>query len=123
MYGSGGSIDKIEIAFLPYKASMWDSMESVYLAASKDPEVHAVVVPIPYFEKDENGSLARKCYEIEEFPQNIPCTSYVDYDIKSVKPDIIYIHNPYYRLSFFLVHLLENQAHLFSQHQTILVLE
>lgn len=95
MHGLNEITAKIEIAFLPYKASMWDSMESVYLAASKDPEVHAVVVPIPYFEKDENGSLARKCYEIEEFPQNIPCTSYVDYDIKSVKPDIIYIHNPY----------------------------
>lgn len=28
---------KIEIVFLPYKASMWDSFESIYFAAKEDP--------------------------------------------------------------------------------------
>ena len=38
-----------QILFLPYKASMWDSMESVYLAAVQDPSCEALVMPITYF--------------------------------------------------------------------------
>ena len=46
-----------EIVFLPYKASMWDSLESVYLAAKADENCDAYVVPIPYYDRNEDGSL------------------------------------------------------------------
>ena len=36
---------KKEIVFLPYKASMWDSMESVWKAAAEDDECEVYVVP------------------------------------------------------------------------------
>lgn len=39
-----------EVVFFPYKASMWDCMESIYLAASRDIDCHVSVVPIPYFD-------------------------------------------------------------------------
>ena len=52
---------KIRIVFFPYKASMWDSLESVYLAALKDDEVDAMVVPIPYFKLSDKGD--EPCYE------------------------------------------------------------
>ena len=38
---------RLEIAFLPYKASMWDSLESVWQAAEADPDCDAYVIPIP----------------------------------------------------------------------------
>ena len=37
--------EKKEIVFMPYKASMWDSLESVYLAAREDENCDAYVVP------------------------------------------------------------------------------
>lgn len=40
-----------EVVFLPYKASMWDSLESVYLAAKEDEECDAYVIPVPYYDK------------------------------------------------------------------------
>ena len=40
--------DRREIVFLPYKASMWDSLESVYLAAKEDENCDAYCIPIPY---------------------------------------------------------------------------
>ncbi len=40
-----------EFLFLPYKASMWDCMESVYIAANKAPYCKAVVMPIPYYDR------------------------------------------------------------------------
>ena len=32
-----------EVVFLPYKASMWDSLESVWKAAEEDPDCVAYV--------------------------------------------------------------------------------
>ena len=39
---------KKEVVFLPYKASMWDSMESVWMAARDDENCDAYVIAIPY---------------------------------------------------------------------------
>lgn len=46
-----------EAVFLPYKASMWDSMESVFQAADADPNCDAYVIPIPYYDKNPDGSF------------------------------------------------------------------
>lgn len=84
-----------EIVFLPYKASMWDSLESVYLAAREDKECDAYVVPIPYYDKGADGSLGEMHYEGNEYPQNIEITPYTAYNLEERRPDAIYIHNPY----------------------------
>ena len=46
-----------EAVFLPYKASMWDSLESVWMAADADPNCDAYVIPIPYYNKNPDGSF------------------------------------------------------------------
>lgn len=84
-----------EIVFLPYKASMWDSMESVYLAAREDTDCDAYVVPIPYYDRKAGGSLGELHYEGNEYPGNIDITDYREYNIEERHPDVIYIHNPY----------------------------
>lgn len=84
-----------EMVFLPYKASMWDSLESVWKAADEDEQCDAFVVPIPYYNKNPDGSFREMHYEGNQYPKYVPITSYEDYDIKSRKPDVIYIHNPY----------------------------
>lgn len=85
----------LEIVFLPYKASMWDSMESVWRAADADPDCNAYVVPIPYYERNAEGVLDKYCYEGEKMPDYVPVTSYSVYPLKEKMPDVIYIHNPY----------------------------
>ncbi len=87
--------DKLEIVFLPYSASMWDSLESVWMAADKSENCNAYVIPIPYYEKNPDGSPGRMHYEGNEFPGYVPITSWEEYSIEERKPDIIYIHNPY----------------------------
>ena len=81
--------------FLPYKASMWDSLESVWKAAEADPDCDAYVVPIPYFDKNVDGSFGELHYEGNEYPEYVPITSWEEYDIEAEHPDIIFIHNPY----------------------------
>ena len=87
--------NKKEIVFLPYNASMWDSLESIYLAALNDPDCDAYCVPIPYYDKNADGSFGNLYYEIDLFPSNIDVISYENYDLKERCPDTIYIHNPY----------------------------
>lgn len=84
-----------EVVFLPYKASMWDSLESVYLAAKEDPNCDAYCVPIPYFDRNADGSLGQMHYEGNEYPQNVEVIDWRKYNLTDRRPDTIYIHNPY----------------------------
>lgn len=86
---------RIKAVFLPYKASMWDSMESVWKAADEDPNCDAYVVPIPYFDKNPDESFREMHYEGNEYPKYVPITSWETYDIAAEHPDVIFIHNPY----------------------------
>lgn len=86
---------RIEVVFLPYKASMWDSLESVWRAAQEDPDCDAYVVPIPFYDKNLDGSFHEMHYEGDQYPDDVPVTWYEDYDFAGRKPDMIFIHNPY----------------------------
>ena len=87
--------ERMEVVFLPYKASMWDSLESVWKAADEDPDCDAYVVPIPYFDKNPDGSFKEMHYEGDQYPDYVPITDYDDYEFETRNPDIIFIHNPY----------------------------
>lgn len=87
--------DKLEAVFLPYKVSMWDSLESIWMAADADPNCDAYVIPIPYYDKNSDGSFKREHYEGGEYPEDIPVTNYHDYNFELRCPDLIFIHNPY----------------------------
>lgn len=87
--------DKKEVVFLPYKASMWDSLESVWKAAAADENTDAYVIPIPYYDKNPDGSFREEHYEGDLYPDYVPVTKYDQYDFAGRRPDIIYIHNAY----------------------------
>ncbi len=84
-----------EVVFLPYMASLWDSLESVWKRAMADPEIEAKVIPIPYFDKNSDGSFGEMHYEGTLFPDYVPVLHYDDYNFEKNHPDEIYIHNPY----------------------------
>lgn len=85
--------DRLEVVFLPYKAAMWDSMKSVWKAADKDSDCDAYVMPIPYFDKNPDGSIGEMHDESEFYEMEI-----LDWktDMLAVRmPDVVVIHNPY----------------------------
>ncbi len=84
-----------EIVFLPYNVTMWDSLESIWLAANEDPNCIAYVIPIPYFDKTEDGLLGQMHYDGNLFPEYVPITDYLQYDLEKRRPEVIYFHNPY----------------------------
>lgn len=86
---------KKEIAFFPYKASMWDSLETLYLDLKKDPNNEVYCIPIPYYDKNNDGTFGEFHYEGLDYPKNIEVIDYRTYKFESRNPDEIYIHNPY----------------------------
>mgnify|MGYP003305338791 CR=1 FL=1 len=87
--------ERLEVVFLPYNASMCDSLESVWMAARDDENCNAYVIPIPYYNRDEDGDFKELHYEGEQYPDYVPITHYAQYDMELRHPDIIFIHNPY----------------------------
>ena len=88
-----------EAVFLPYKASMWDSLESVWKAANEDENCDAYVIPIPYYDKNPDGSFREMHYEADQYPAYVPITRYDEFDFEKHRPDMIYIHNPYDKIN------------------------
>jgi len=87
---------KKEIFFLPYQASMWDSLETVWKAACADSEHSmAYVMPIPYAELNPDRSVAKWNCDIDKFPKYVPLVDWTKINLKEIHPDIIFIHNAY----------------------------
>ncbi len=87
--------ERTEVVFLPYQASMWDSLESVWKDADADKNCDAYVIPIPYYDRNPDGSFGTEHWEWDQYPDYVPITKYNTYDFARRKPDIIFIHNPY----------------------------
>lgn len=85
----------LEVVFFPYKASMWDSMESIYLAFKARKDVHTYLVPIPYYNRKNDGTVESIHCERDLFPSDEEITDWRAYDVEKIKPDIAFIHNPY----------------------------
>lgn len=83
------------IVFLPYKASMWDALDSVYRAAIQEENYQVIVMPTPYYNINRKDKQLDMHYEGSQFPKDIPITDYNTYDLAKERPDVIFIHNPY----------------------------
>ena len=82
--------------FLPYKASMWDSLESIWRAAAADKEhCETLVIPIPYCNLSADHKPLQWHVETNLFPKDVPVTSYDAVNLEDLHPDAIFVHNPY----------------------------
>jgi len=93
------SVEEIEtkyrVVFLPYKAEMWDSLESIWLACKEDDRCECAVVPIPYFTYNSGKEEWEYQYDGNKFPKEVPIIPYQQYQISEMRPDVAYVHNPY----------------------------
>lgn len=87
---------KKEVVFMPYHANQWKAIESVWRAACEDENCDVKVVPIPYYYKRRMGmALSERCYDGDKFPEYVPITNFLEYDLQNNHPDQIYIQNPH----------------------------
>lgn len=86
---------KKNILFMPYKASMWTSLESIWKAACEDESCNPIVVLLPYYELDSSGNKIKLCYEIDKFNKKLNIVDYKEINLNEIRPNIVFIHNPY----------------------------
>lgn len=83
------------VVFLPYKAAMWDSLESIWRCFAADERCETSVVPIPYFEANRQLNQWDTCYDGEKYPEDVPVVYFQDYLLGTKKPDLVFVHNPF----------------------------
>lgn len=83
------------VVFLPYKASMWDSLESIWRCFAADERCETSVVPIPYFEANRQLNQWEECYEGDLYPEDVPVVHFQEYLLGDKKPDVVFVHNPF----------------------------
>lgn len=88
--------EKKEVVFIPYKASLWGAMESVWRAAAEDEDTLVFVIPAPYYYKDAYGKAKSDEPHYEtDYPEYVTVTSYEQYNFEGHHPDQIVIQCPY----------------------------
>jgi hypothetical protein len=88
--------NRVEMVFLTYKASMSDCLESIYLAAKADSNCDAYWIPIPYYDRNPDGTPGAMHFEGPEcYGGGIDCTDWKKYNIEERHPDVIFTFNPY----------------------------
>ena len=83
------------VAFLPYKAAMWDSLESVWQEFAQDERFETSVVAIPYYVANRISGEWEFNYDGDIFPDYVPVVNYEQYDLSVMKPDLVFVHNPF----------------------------
>ncbi|WP_288720338.1 hypothetical protein [uncultured Ligilactobacillus sp.] len=83
------------VLFLPYKYSMWDSFASIFDAAKEAENCETYVMPIPYYDKDQEGNFTEMHDESGSYPDAVGIISWQDNQVDEIDPDVIFIHNPY----------------------------
>ncbi len=87
--------DRKELVFFPYLYAMWDSLESIWRAAVDSGEYNVFVVPIPYYQRNADGSLGTMQYDGLLYPPEVQAVDWKSYDVAERKPHVAYVHNPY----------------------------
>ena len=74
---------------------MWDSFESIFEAAKKDENCETYVMPIPYYDKDQEGNLNEMHDELGAYPDDIGIILWQDNQGDEIDPYVIFIRNLY----------------------------
>jgi phosphorylcholine metabolism protein LicD len=91
---------KKELAILPYKATTWNMLESIWKEAMADTEYDVYVIPIPYYKKKVDGTVECLCYDGDKYPDYVTIVDYNEYNFEERHPDVIIIDNPYDEYSY-----------------------
>ena len=84
-----------DVVFIPFASKYWKYMEKLYDRYATDDNARVWVVPVPYYYKAWDGSLAEEVFDIEDYPEDLYLQDYKEVDLQSFHPNIIVIQNPF----------------------------
>ena len=84
-----------EVVFFPVRGTWWNTMDTAYRKAVAQPDTDVCVVPLPWYERNADGSLGRKHDDHDGYPADVTLTSVGAYDVTKRFPDEVYIQFPF----------------------------
>ena len=86
---------KRQIVFLPHRAKHFVSLSPLIDALIESGDYDCKIIPIPYYDRLEDGSLSDMHYEGEDFPKEYEIGDYRSFNFAKELPDAIVINSPY----------------------------
>lgn len=87
--------DRFRIAFCPYKAEMWDAMESIFDACIFEKNIIQKIYCIPYAEVDNQNNVGIMHDESQKLKEIVSIEDVFIYNLDAFKPDYVVVHYPY----------------------------
>lgn len=98
--------EKINVVFVCHRASLWNSLKTVFEECNKDEKFEVTIVTIPNKRQIPKLGLNHEEYVsegAEEFFEDYPCRviqgynyeNHTWYDLKALKPDYLFFQTPY----------------------------
>ncbi len=89
--------EKKVVVFIPYKASLWGSLDALWRAAVQEEDTDVYVIPASYYYKDAYGRVKKEepHLELEGYPEKVVITNYENFDFSKFRPDEMVIQCPY----------------------------
>ncbi len=81
-----------EVVFVVFRKDMWDGIEKLWQEFLERQDCTCYLIPAPFYEKKPDGSVVR-CYEGEEFPDELPVVWYDDYEWEEKNADVIVLQD------------------------------
>lgn len=81
----------IKAVFLILKASDWDMIEPLWREAEADSKLSSVVMPVPYYDKNPDGTLGEYHYDRDKLPDETRSVYFADTNLSSLSPEVIFI--------------------------------
>ena len=87
--------EAIRVVFILQHSSIWSAWRSVWLAAEKDPRFSPQIVLSPFVHPFSSEVLAYDDIRELLIAENVPFTTSQYFDLKVVKPHVVFLQNPY----------------------------
>lgn len=91
--------EKKQILFLPVYSSDWKQFEPLYRdeisRAAEDKTIEIYVMPLPYFDRSDDGNVSTSHWDYASFPEELPLVDYQKVNLKQFHLEKIYITDPY----------------------------
>jgi GT2 family glycosyltransferase len=83
--------EKKKYVFILYTASQWSALDSLWSAIDRDYDSIPIVLPVPYYTKNPDGTLGEYHFEKDVLPEECHALYFADVDLKKMHPDVIFI--------------------------------
>ena len=83
------------VLFVPVKEEDWKWLEALYRSEVDQGNVQAFVMPLPFYERENDGNIGEAHWEFDRFPKELQLLDYKTVNLNTTHFERIYMTSPY----------------------------